>query len=338
MIGSLFKRAPGRAAAPGWLAIELGKTSVRLTHVRRDGTRPVVDFAEKRDWNPAEAKSLQRIAREFDAKHFRCTTLLEPAQYQILLVEAPAVKREEMKAALRWRIKDMLDYPVDDATVDMLELPLPASAGQHERKMYAVAARNDTLRAAMERFDKAGIALAVIDIPDTAQRNLAALFEAEQRGVAALTFDEGGGLITVTFGGELYLSRRLDISADEVIDSVGKYHAPADDSLVLEDDEGRGRLFDRVLVEMQRSLDACERAYSFFSIGRVLLGPMPDESGLREHLAANLYIPVETMDPATVLRLPKGSAAWTPIEATRWLQLIGAGLRSEDAPLSSVLE
>ena len=107
---------------------------------------------------------------------------------------------------------------------------------------------------------------------------------------------------------------------------------------MLEDDEGRSRLLDRVLVETQRSLDACERAYSFFSIGRVLLGPMPEESGLREHLAANLYIPVETMDLAKVLRLPKGSAAWTPTEATRWVQLIGAGLRSEDAPLSAVLE
>jgi hypothetical protein len=44
------------------------------------------------------------------------------------------------------------------------------------------------------------------------------------------------------------------------------------------------------------------------------------------------------MDLAKVLRLPKGSAAWTPTEATRWVQLIGAGLRSEDAPLSAVLE
>jgi MSHA biogenesis protein MshI len=338
MIGSLFKRAPGRAAAPGWLAIELGKTSVRLTHVRRDGTGPVVEFAEKRDWNPAEPKSLQRIAREFDAGRFRCTTLLDPAQYQILLVEAPPVKRDELKAALRWKIKDMLDYPVDDATVDMLDLPLPGSAGQHERKMYAVAARNETLRAATERFDKAGIALAVIDIPDTAQRNLAALFEAEQRGVAALTFGEGGGLITVTFGGELYLSRRLDITAQQIVDSAAEDREPINVDLVLKDDEGRGRVFDRVLVEMQRSLDACERAYSFFSLGRVLLGPLPEESGLREHLAANLYIPVETMDPAKVLRLPKGSAGWTPEEANRWLQLIGAGLRSEDASLSSVLE
>jgi MSHA biogenesis protein MshI len=297
----------------------------------------VVEFAEKRDWNPSEPKSLQRIAREFDARRFRCTTLLEPAQYQILLVEAPTVKRDELKAALRWKIKDMLDYPVDDATVDMLDLPLPGSAGQHERKMYAVAARNETLRAAAERFDKAGIALAVIDIPDTAQRNLAALFEAEQRGVAALTFDEGGGLITVTFGGELYLSRRLDISAQQIVDSATADREQLKDDLILQDDE-RGRLFDRVLVEMQRSLDACERAYSFFSLGRVLLGPVPEESGLREHLAANLYIPVETIDPAKVLRLPKGSAAWTPTEANRWLQLIGAGLRSEDASLSSVLE
>src|SRR5438309_7860952 len=166
--GILPNLLPGRAA-PGWLAVELGENTVRLAHVRPDGGRPAVEFAEEREWDAKDPKSLERVTREFGAKRFRCTTLLKPADYQILLVEAPAVKREELKPALRWRIKDMLDYHVDDATLDVLDVPLPGSATQRTHYMHAVAARNETIRTTIERFQSAGFPLAVIDIPETAE-------------------------------------------------------------------------------------------------------------------------------------------------------------------------
>jgi Tfp pilus assembly PilM family ATPase len=331
----MLQRFFSPAAAPGWVAIELDGRMARLVHVRRDPVRPVVEFAEKRPWDPGDHKSLERIAREFGLRRYSCLTLLKPADYQILFVEAPEVQRAELKPALRWRIKDMLDYPVEDAALDLLEVPVGGTGAQRTRQMYAVAAKNETVRANVERFAKAGITLAVVDIPDTAQRNVAALFEAEERAVAALTFDPGGGLITVTFKGELYLTRRLDITADQVVESVGKYRTGSDDSLILEDDDGRSQLFERVLVEMQRSLDACERTYPFFSIGRVLLGSVPDEAGLLEHLAGNLYVPVEALDPTRVMRLPKAAAAWSAPERGQWLKLIGAGLRGEDRRLAA---
>jgi MSHA biogenesis protein MshI len=327
---SILQRLLGQAAAPGWLVIELDDKAIRFAHVRRDEAKPVVEFAEKRQWEPADPKSLQRIVREFGLRRFRCLTLLKPADYQILFVEAPAVEREELKPALRWRIKDMLDYPVDEAALDVLELPLAGSAAQRARQLYAVAARNETVRATVERLAKAGITVSVVDIPDTAQRNLAALFEEQEHAVAVLTFDEHGALITVTFHGELYLSRRLDVTSDQLIDSVGKYRPAGDDGLVLEDEESRGGLFERVLVEVQRSLDACERSFPFFSVGRVLLGSVPEEAGLLAHLAGNLYLPVEPLDATRVMRLPPASAAWAPAERGRFLKLIGAGLRQEE--------
>lgn len=305
-------------AAPGWLAVMIGETKVSLTHVCPGAGRPSVEFAEERDWDPKEPRSLERIAREFGARRFACTTLLKPADYQMLLVDAPAVKREELKPAIRWRIKDMLDYHIDDATLDVLDLPLPPQAAARAQQMYAVAARNHTIRATVERFEKAGIPLSVIDIPDTAQRNVALLFEPEKRGAVALSFDDHGGLITAVFDGELYLSRRLDITAVQLIEAG---------------EDERARLLERVLVETQRSLDHCERSFPFFSLARVLLGPLPEEAGLRAHLAANLYLPVEAFELAQVARLPASSAAWDCGEASRWLKLIGAGLRVEKRAL-----
>ena len=308
----------GRAAAPGWLAVEVDTAHVSVAHVIPNGAQAVVEFAEEREWDAADPKSLERVAREFGAKRFRCTTILKPQEYQLLLVEAPAVKADELKAAVRWRIKDMLDYHVDDATIDVLDVPVPASSAQRTHHMYTVAARNDVVRATVDRFTAAGLPLAVIDIPDLAQRNIAVLLESDGRAVVMLTFDAHGGLITVTHAGELYLSRRLEITADQLADA---------------DDELRARLLDRVLVETQRSLDHCERSYSFFALGKVVIGPTADAALLREHLAANLYLPVELLDLGTVLRLPATASDWTAAEHARWLKLLGAGLRVEKKAL-----
>ena len=316
MMPGMLQRFFRRGAAPGWLAVELDGASVSLTHVVANGGQPVVEFAEEREWDPAEPKSLERVAREFGVKRFRCTTLMKPHEYQILLVEAPAVKPDELKAAVRWRIKDMLDYHVDDATVDVLDVPVPAGAAQRAHYMYTVAARNDAIRATVDRFTAAGLPLAVIDIPDTAQRNIAVRLENDQRGVLALTFDAYGGLITVNHAGELYLSRRLDITTGQLADADA-------------DSDTRARLLDRVLVETQRSLDHCERTYPFFTLGRVAVGPAPGAGLLREHLAANLYLPVEPLELNRLLRLPSEAGGWTAEQQAKWLKLLGAGLRVE---------
>jgi hypothetical protein len=87
-----------------------------------------------------------------------------------------------------------------------------------------------------------------------------------------------------------------------------------------------------VLVETQRSLDHCERTYNFFSLGRVVIEPLPNDIGLREHLSSNLYLPVEPMDIGQVVHLPEGSAA-SEAGSGGWLKLIGAGLRVEEKAL-----
>jgi MSHA biogenesis protein MshI len=318
LMAGVLQRLLKPGILPGWLAIEVDETSVSLAHVVPENGQVAVQFAEERPWDAAEPSSLERVAKEFGLKRYRCTTLLKPQEYQILLVEAPAVKPNELKSAVRWRIKDMLDYHVDDATIDVLDVPVPAGAAQRAHYMYTVAARNDIIRATVDRFTGAGIALAVIDIPDTAQRNVAVRLESEQRAVVALTFDSHGGLITVSHAGELYLSRRLDITPAQFGDATA---------------EARTRLLDRVLVEVQRSLDHCERTYPFFALGRLLIGPFVGDDDLRAHLAANLYLPVELLEMARVARLPAGARSWDAAQQAKWLKLIGAGLRVEKKAL-----
>ena len=294
------------------MVISLGEGNARFAHVT-SGLRPAVVALEEREWDSADAKARERILKPLRLGQYRCTTVISQADYQMLLVESPNnVKREEMKAAVRWRVKDMIDYPVDGATVDVLDVP-GGVGSQRPASLYAVVSKSDTLRQVIERFEAARINLEVIDIADTAQRNIAALYESPGRALMTLSFDQDGGLITVTSGGELYVSRRLDIAYAHVTGATAQ----------------RERAFDRVVVEVQRSLDHFERNFSHLSIERVLLAPMPEADALVARLAGQLQPKVGAMDLADVMDLPPVYLAAPADVRARWFRLIGAGLRVE---------
>jgi MSHA biogenesis protein MshI len=164
----------------------------------------------------------------------------------------------------------------------------------------------------VERFDKAGIPISVIDIPETAQRNIAALYETEDRGVGFLYFDESGGLLTVTCGGELYLARRLEITMTQLRESQG---------------EARDELFNRVLLELQRTLDTFERQFSYIVLGKVMVGPEPEDTGLVAHLTANMDTKIEAVDLRAVVDKP-GDQGFDPAVQWRMFHLIGCSFRT----------
>ena len=308
---------------PGWLALGFSTQGVSLAHIRRQGEgRPEVLRCEFHHWQAAGSEALAELWNEVRFDQYRCTTLLNLGEYQLLQVEAPNVLPEELKAAIRWRIKDFLNYSVDDAMVDALDIPQAVNAPARNRSIYAVASPKAVVQQRVSLFEDANIPLSVIDIPEMAQRNIAALFEREGKGLALLSFDNDGGLLTLTCAGELYLSRRIEASLQQLND--------ADENL-------RKQHFDRVVLELQRSFDYFDRNYSFITLEKLLLAPLPAAIELEAHLAANLYVPVETpyvpMETLNLAQVLDFSA--TPDlndgEAqAKYFQVLGAALRQEE--------
>jgi MSHA biogenesis protein MshI len=302
-----------RSREPGWFAVSLHAGGLSFAHgVCKPGEKAAIKGLGTRSLEEG-AKDLERIAKELGLERYQCLTVLPPADYQVLLVDAPNVPPAELKTAVRWRIKDMLDYHVDDATIDVLDIPMETATSARGHSMYAVAARNDVIQACIERFTSARVPLSVIDIAETAQRNIAALYEPADRGIALLYLGNSHALLTVNFRGELYLARRIDISIEQLL------NPPAD-----RPDE----IMNRVLLELQRSFDHLDRQFPFVSLAKLLLGPEPRETGLAAYLAANLDIPVEPVRLSEVLAVDEsisldGETSW------RLFHVLGAALRNE---------
>ena len=297
----------------GWLAVTVGEHDICAAHVvRAAGSRPAVMRAMiTNGGGSAIASALDRLSRDWQVHGLQCTTLLEPAQYQFLPVEAPNVPPSELRSAISWILRDMVDFPIEDATVDVIEIPTEKGAPTGNRTMYAVVANSKIIEERQTLLGDARIPLSVIDIPEMAQRNIAALVEPSGRGLGLFSSGSTGSLLTISHAGELYLARRIDVALNELIqpDATAAH--------------------ERVTLEVQRSLDHFGRQFHQINVAKVLLAPLGDESGaLKEHLSANLELPVESLKLDTILETTEAPELRSPVAQQQMFMTLGAALRA----------
>lgn len=257
-------------------------------------------------------KTLARLSSDFGLKRARCALVLQEHEYKLLLTEAPDVRPDELKAAIRWRVKELIDFHINDATLDVFELP--TAAPNASRPMYAVVAQSQLIRDRVELLTGAGINLDIIDIPELAQRNLAAQLQADASGVVFLSLRETHALITVTKQGSIYLSRTVDVGIE-----------------ALRANPNSTEYFDGIVLEVQRSLDYYDSHFRQAPIQSLVIGPLAIElPGLLEHLNNNLNVKATNMDLSAVL---PGAEKLTHEAQVRCLMTIGAALRGESKAL-----
>jgi MSHA biogenesis protein MshI len=281
-MSQFFKVFKQSSRANGWNAVVISKRGVHIAQAKYVGLRPQVTKCAFYPLAEVSASALEKVRKDAQLDDAGFTTLLSASEYQMMMVDAPNVPVDELKTAIRWKIKDSLSYHVDDATIDVLQIPTNKYGGDRPQSLYAIASSNETIRKRIALFEKAKIELSVIDIPETAQRNIAALFEMEGRGLAMLVFGDEGGLLTITCDGELFLARRLDITLGQLQD--------ANENL-------RQQYLDRVELEVQRSLDYFDRQFHHVPVNRMLLSA-PESLGLDKVLTTSLGLPVEMLDLA----------------------------------------
>ncbi len=208
--------------------------------------------------------------------------VLALADCQLLQIEAPAVPAPELKAAARWRIKDLIDTHIDDLTLDVMHVGDGRDKAQ--RQLFVAAASSRRVRELGEWCQAARLQLSVIEIRETAQRNLQTALAAAQgqaaRANAALMVHGTQCLLTICAQGELFYTRRLDWQPESIV------VAPASSTGVLDDvrssfgdldivdygaEDGPGGATDDVpplVIELQRSFDLWERTWPDLPLAR----------------------------------------------------------------------
>lgn len=170
--------------------------------------------------------------------------VIRPDDYQLLQVEAPEVQPQELRSAVRWKVRDVVNFPINDAVIDVFEIP-DQSRYVQTRMVFVVAARNDAVQRVVSLIKPRVRGFDVVDIPELCMRNLSSHLPQDERGVALLAMGDTFAQLVLTRQGVLYLSRRIELGRRNDVEAGPTHFHMAFDLHALS-------------LELQRSLDYYE--------------------------------------------------------------------------------
>jgi len=312
MIKRLFQKLSKSEALVG---ISRSKAGVALAQaLPKPGSKPCLKFC---DYLPGDMENSHHLLnkgsqhRGVGACH--AVFVLEMGCYQLLQVVPPDVPQNEMREAIRWQIGDLIDYPPEEAVVDVFPIPR-GNQKERARSAYVVAAHKDQIAERVAWMRNARLNIRAIDIPELVLCNLLNLLPDTGRGVGCLYFDDDSGLIILSSGRKLCLARNLPFGAMGLMGATSRLE-PVIESIAL---------------EIQRSFDFYERNFAQVSIGSLMVTPQEFDLGpLLNGLQTSLGIDVTTLDLGQIMECPDP----LPAHAGRCLLAIGAALREHEGAI-----
>lgn len=280
------------STSPGIVAISFVSNGFAIAVTRyAEQERPRLLHCEFVSTNEAQIlPQLEALVKNHRLEEYDCHILLAPEQYRSISIEAPAVASEEMKQAMRWRIADLLDYPVDQATIDYFHLP-KSNRPNTPQMLEVVACTNQLVSTLSERCRQAGLHVKVIDIQETALRNLATLLPENQQGIALLHLQKDAGRVIIQKNGAIYLSRKIASGYQQLAE------ASANNGLEFGSME-----HDSLALEIQRSFDYVENFFDIPPINSLAVVLMPiDTQKIINFLMLSHGITARAMDLSAIV-------------------------------------
>jgi MSHA biogenesis protein MshI len=314
---AIFKSTQRSGSRAG---VMISDRSIAIAVVRRrTGERPAIEHCavHRCEGDEPVEQLLQRTASKLGLSGMPLFATVSSEDYQLVQVEAPEVQPAELRAAIRWRLRDVINFHIDDAVVDVFEIP-DQSRRMQAKMLFAVAARSAAVQRLVNALAPVAKDFDVIDIPELCLRNVAALLPQDQKGVATLLLGERAAQLILTRQGVLYQARRIEYSRGLAFDT----NDASDDSQL---DAGT------LALELQRSLDYYESHYDQTPITDLVIAPAGERAGdLAERLRAESSLRIQLLDLSSVA---DGTESLGMDVTAECLLALGATLRAEKTAL-----
>jgi MSHA biogenesis protein MshI len=259
-----------------WIGVHIGRDQILVACAR---TGPDGKFKINQQQCFAGADSI-KVLLDWQKKNAprgsQTNLLLESGDYQILQIDAPPVELSERKSAIRWQMKDLIDFPAEDAVLDCMTVPGEQSTGSAQR-LLSVVSRKAVVGTWMRHWHDARLSLSAIDISEMALRNIAVLTS----GAEAVAFLHVGWETTnliIVWQESLCTFRQLNIGGGQL--------------LSLEAHE-RSTMLERFALEIQRTTDAFGRQFSAANLTQVWLSSVVDAPGVASALNDQIDLKVD---------------------------------------------
>ncbi len=226
-------------------AIGLGKHHYYLAY---EGDCPKVESCE----DIQQLKSMVTSSGVKDA-----VGVLAPDLYQCFLMAAPEVKGAERSGAIRWKVADLIDYPIEHACVDYLELP--QKGGTEAPMLYVVVSARHVIEQAVSVAHGAGVQLKQLTIADLGLLHMMQTHGHSKYLRALVMFEKGSARLLIMNDQQVLLIRKLELTLDGM-------------------EENPMQFSEHLGLQIQRSLDYCASTFGMNGSVQIHLQPCSEHS------------------------------------------------------------
>jgi hypothetical protein len=221
------------------IGVQLLPSEIILVVPSENGAPPQV--IQQAALEELQAEALKQLVEEHKLSGHLVNLVLSPQQYKSYLIDKPAVPQEELAEAAKWRVKDMLDYSVEDAVVGVFDYPEEALRGRKAQLNVRVA-QTGTVASNLEVIRAAGLEPNEVGTADLALASVLISQVSDEAKVSVLLcLSDHYGMLVLVKNGQLYLAREFDF-----------------DFGALREPSQQERKLDQLTLEVQRSFDYFE--------------------------------------------------------------------------------
>lgn len=221
------------------------------------------------------ATALKETIHHHQLEHTPTTVVLPSNRFELFLLDSLPINDNEIHAALRWRLKELITYPIQEACWDYFQIPT------HDARNYllcAIVSPESWLRKVCEQVKIAGLNMSNITIPQISLKNLLVHYPKNINGTGLLYIENATLKLIILNKETLYLLRQFDtpyptFSPDLLYDS---------------------NYLDELSLFLQRSFDYYQAQLHQAPLGKLLL--MPQLSQLKDSLSQTLSCQISTIE------------------------------------------
>lgn len=275
--------------------VTLGEDNRLLQHEYHDFTAKTTPILA--DSLIADAKRLHLIGQ-------KCRLVLTPNQYQLVMMDALDVPEAEMAKALKWRLKGLIEYPLNDIAMDAFLVP-PHGVAKQQKKAFVAVAPLSKLRAKLALFEAAYVEIVEVGITELALGKICSLIPlAYKAPIIVISLEAKNTQLHIFYNGELYLVRALQLPINFSDENPEHLH--------------------NTLLEIQRSVDYCMVALKLPEPQGIFFTPGFDKAKyLLAYLKQEQTKPVQLIDLNELLSL---SEPLTPKDQQNIFYSVGGAL------------
>jgi MSHA biogenesis protein MshI len=226
--------------------------------------------ASARSREKFSVKPLRRLLAQEKWQDCRTCFTLDLDDYRVLLQDKPNIAPEELAQACKWLTKDLIDFPLEQAAVDVFLSPTQLAG---KNKVYVIVTKLEILEKIKKICEDTSLELFAVDIPELALRNLIVSQYPSQD-------------IAVLYGRDNFIS--MVVISDLNIQFIRKVNANLKE----------GSNLDSIALELQRSLDYYQSQMRRPPPHKLLIAPSltPLRPDLVANLDAQLTVQVAALD------------------------------------------